>query len=150
MKEGLPLLREMKIKDAVELVTINTSQLGYEASLQNTTSRMKKLLQDSEHHYFLIYENTETKKVCGYVHAEIYESLYSDPMFNLMALAVAKEFEGQGIGKQLMHGVEVEALKRGLTAIRLNSGEARTQAHRFYEKNGYISNKTQKRFMKFL
>ncbi|MHC5269163.1 GNAT family N-acetyltransferase [Enterococcus sp. LJL98] len=144
------MLREMKIEDAQYLVEINTTQLGYQASFQETVNRMNKLLNDPRHHSFLVYEQPDTKIVCGYVHAEIYESLYSEPLFNLMALAVAKEFEGQGIGKCLMSGIESEALKRGLKGIRLNSGKERTRAHFFYEKIGYDSNKIQKRFMKKL
>lgn len=150
LKGWIFLLRRMNLEDASTLVTINTSQLGYEASLPDTLNRMNKLLGDAKHHYFLVYEDSNSKKVAGYVHAECYESLYAEPMFNILALAVANEYKGQGIGKQLMLGVEKEALKRNLVAVRLNSGETRTQAHLFYEKIGYTSNKSQKRFIKFL
>ena len=79
-----------------------------------------------------------------------YESIFSDPMFNIMALAVSKHAEKRGIGKALMTGVEEEAKRRGISAIRLNSAEYRVEAHRFYERIGYHSDKMQKRFLKIL
>lgn len=49
-----------------------------------------------------------------------------------------------------MTGVEEEAKRRGISAIRLNSAEYRVEAHRFYERIGYHSDKMQKRFLKIL
>lgn len=100
--------------------------------------------------FFLVYEDPISKKAAGYVHAESYESIFSDPMFNIMALAVSKHAEKRGIGKALMTGVEEEAKRRGISAIRLNSAEYRVEAHRFYEHIGYHSDKMQKRFLKIL
>ena len=71
-------------------------------------------------------------------------------MFNIMALAVSKHAEKRGIGKALMTGVEEEAKRRGISAIRLNSAEYRVEAHRFYEHISYHSDKMQKRFLKIL
>ena len=45
-----------------------------------------------------------------------------------------------------MTGVEEEAKRRGISAIRLNSAEYRVEAHRFYEHIGYHSDKMQKDF----
>ncbi|MCZ1934339.1 GNAT family N-acetyltransferase, partial [Enterococcus faecium] len=110
---------------------------------------MKKLLKEPEKNFFLVYEDPTSKKAAGYVQAESYESIFSDPMFNIMALAVSKHAEKRGIGKALMTGVE-EAKRRGISAIRLNSAEYRVEAHRFYERIGYHSDKMQKRFLKIL
>ena len=110
---------------------------------------MKKLLKEPEKNFFLVYEDPTSKKAAGYVQAESYESTFSDPMFNIMALAVSKHAEKRGIGKALMTGVE-EAKRRGISAIRLNSAEYRVEAHRFYERISYHSDKMQKRFLKIL
>ncbi|HEP1784450.1 TPA: hypothetical protein VB872_002433 [Streptococcus suis] len=50
--------------------------------------------------------------------------------------------------KNVMISLEEEAQKRNFEGIRLNSGEKRTQAHKFYEAIGYTSDKSQKRFLK--
>lgn len=144
------MLREMCLGDAEALREINAEQLGYDVPLTVTMRQMKKLLKEPEKNFFLVYEDPISKKAAGYVHAESYESIFSDPMFNIMALAVSKYAEKRGIGKALMTGVEEEAKRRGISAIRLNSAEYRVEAHRLYEHIGYHSDKMQKRFLKIL
>ena len=56
----------------------------------------------------------------------------------------------KGIGKQLMQKIEQAASERDLVGVRLNSGETRTGAHKFYESIGYSSDKNQKRFLKII
>lgn len=141
------ILRPIKLTDSATLKKINAEQLGYDFPLELTRQQLSKLIKD-QHHYFLIYEDDITNEVAGYLHAEVYESLYSLPMFNVLALAVDKKFSRKGIGKQLMIALEEEAQKRNFERIRLNSGEKRTQAHKFYEAIGYTSDKSQKRFLK--
>ncbi|EMS76555.1 GNAT family acetyltransferase [Enterococcus durans IPLA 655] len=144
------MIREISIHDAEVLRNINSEQLGYDVSLELTTQQIKKLSKDKKNHIFLVYESTETNEVLGYVHAELYESIYSEPMFNILALAVSKKAEKRGIGKKLMYGLETIARQRNILAIRFNSGEKRHEAHKFYEHIGYKSDKLQKRFLKFL
>ncbi|MDQ8416421.1 GNAT family N-acetyltransferase [Enterococcus faecium] len=143
------MLREMRLGDAEALREINAEQLGYDVPLTVTVRQMKKLLKEPEKNFFLVYEDPTSKKAAGYVQAVSYESTFSDPMFNIMALAVSKHAEKRGIGKALMIGVE-EAKRRGISAIRLNSAEYRVEAHRFYERISYHSDKMQKRFLKIL
>ena len=143
------MLRELRLEDAEALREINADQLGYDIPLTVTVRQMKKLLKEPEKNFFLVYEDPTSKKAAGYVQAESYESIFSDPMFNIMALAVSKHAEKRGIGKALMTGVE-EAKSRGISAIRLNYAEYRVEAHRFYERIGYHSDKMQKRFLKIL
>ena len=44
--------------------------------------------------------------------------------------------------------LEMDSRQKLLKFIRLNSAEARTEAHKFYENIGYVCDKTQKRFIK--
>ncbi|BDP74459.1 N-acetyltransferase [Enterococcus faecium] len=139
----------MRLGDAEALREINAEQLGYDVPLTVTVRQMKKLLKEPEKNFFLVYEDPTSKKAAGYVQAESYESIFSDPMFNIMALAVSKHAEKRGIGKALMTGVE-EAKRRIaliLWHILLKYG---VEAHRFYERIGYHSDKMQKRFLKIL
>ena len=141
------MLRDLKTTDVAAICEINKEALGYSFSLEETASQLAKLSQDS-HHYLLGFEEPTNHDLLGYVHAEVYESLYSKPGFNILALAVLPQTQGQGIGKTLLQGLGNEAKKRGYNFIRLNSADHRLGAHAFYEKVGYTCDKTQKRFIR--
>ena len=143
------MLRDLKTTDVAAICEINKEALGYLFSLEETSSQLDKLSQDS-HHYLLGFEDSTSHDLLGYVHAEVYESLYSKPGFNILALAVLPQTQGQGIGKTLLQGLENEAKKRGYNFIRLNSADHRLGAHVFYEKVGYTCDKMQKRFIKLI
>ena len=143
------MLRDLKTTDVAAICEINKEALGYSFSLEETASQLAKLSQDS-HHYLLGFEDSTSHDLLGYVHAEVYESLYSKPGFNILALAVLPQTQGQGIGKTLLQGLEQEAKKRGYNFIRLNSADHRLGAHVFYEKVGYTCDKMQKRFIKLI
>ncbi|WP_049319225.1 GNAT family N-acetyltransferase [Mammaliicoccus sciuri] len=142
------MIRDLSIHDAKNLSFLNKEQLGYTLSIAETKKNLSKLLKDSDHHYFIGYEDKETHEILGYIHAEVYESIYSEPMFNILALAVSKKHNRQGIGKKLICCLEKEALKRNYQGIRLNSSSKRIGAHAFYEANNFINDKDQKRFIK--
>ena len=141
------MLRDLKTTDVAAICEINKEALGYSFSFEETSSQLDKLSQDS-HHYLLGFEEPTNHDLLGYVHAEVYESLYSKPGFNILALAVLPQTQGQGIGKTLLQGLEQEAKKRGYNFIRLNSADHRLGAHAFYEKVGYTCDKVQKRFIR--
>ena len=143
------MLRGLKTTDVAAICEINKEALGYSFSLEETSSQLDKLSQDS-HHYLLGFEDSTSHDLLGYVHAEVYESLYSKPGFNILALAVLPQTQGQGIGKTLLEGLEQETKRRGYEFIRLNSADHRLGAHAFYERVGYTCDKVQKRFIKLL
>lgn len=130
------MLRDLQETDVKAICDINQEALGYTFSPEETASQLARLSQDS--HHFLL----------GYVHAEVYESLYSKAGFNILALAVSPQAQGQGIGKSLLQGLEQEAKRCGYGFIRLNSANHRLGAHAFYEKVGYTCDKMQKRFIR--
>lgn len=142
------MIRRIAFSDAEKLQKLNEEQLGYQVSLSLTQTKLKQLIQDTDHHYFLVVEEKYTHEMIGYVHAEVYESTYAETMFNVMALAVDKRHQRQGIASLLMEQLEQEAASRGYAAIRLNSAEHRKEAHKFYEHIGYKGEKLQKRFFK--
>ena len=143
------MLRDLKTTDVDAIYEINKGALGYAFSPEETASQLAKLSQDP-HHFLLGFEDSTSHDLLGYVHAEVYESLYSKPGFNILALAVLTQTQGKGIGKNLLEELEQEAEKRGYNFIRLNSADHRTGAHAFYERVGYTCDKMQKRFIKLL
>ena len=143
------MLRDLKETDVSSIYEINKEALGYDFSPEETASQLAKLSQDP-HHFLLGYEDPASHALLGYVHAEVYESLYSNAGFNILALAVLRQMQGKGIGKALLEGLEQETEKRGYKFIRLNSADHRIGAHAFYEQVGYTCDKLQKRFIKFI
>lgn len=106
------MIRDMKMTDAEAIRLINATSLGYDISIEITKKQMVKLLADVNHHFFFVAE--ENGLVAGYVHAELYEALYSEPMLNVLALAVDQKHQKKGLGKQLMQKIEFVASERGL------------------------------------
>ena len=143
------MLRALKATDVASIHEINKDALGYDFSPEKTASQLAKLSQDP-HHFLLGYEYDTSHELLGYVHAEVYESLYSKAGFNILALAVLPQRQGKGIGKALLEGLEQETKRRGYEFIRLNSADHRIGAHTFYEKVGYTCDKMQKRFIKLI
>ena len=144
------MIRNIKIEDAEAIQRICNISLGYSVSIETVMRQIQKLLEDVNHHYVYVYEDEKLQKVVGFVHAEVYESLYSYSGLNILGLAVLPEFQGKGIGKELMYYLEVNAKNDSVLFVRLNSADYRVEAHKFYESIGYVCDKTQKRFMKRL
>lgn len=144
------MIRAVTLKDLNKIHQINRDELGYDYPLDKSLNQLRKILNDPNHHFLALYQNDFDHKILGYVHAEIYEEIYADPSLNVLALAVSSDSQKSGIGTQLMGWLEDQALKNGLTNIRLNSGMSRTAAHNFYEHIGYKHIKDQKKFLKIL
>ena len=143
------MLRDIKAVDVEAICVINKEALGYTFSPEETASQLAKLSQDS-HLYLLGYEDDTSHELVGYIHAEVYESLYSKAGFNILALAVLPQSQGRGFGRDLLEGLEKETKRRGYEFIRLNSADHRLGAHGFYERVGYTCDKVQKRFIKLI
>ena len=144
------MIRKIKIEDAEAVQRLCNISLGYSVSIETVMRQIQKLSEDVNHHYIYVYEDEKLQKVVGFVHAEVYESLYSYAGLNILGLAVMPEFQGEGIGKELMHYLEVNAKNDSVSFVRLNSADYRVEAHKFYESIGYVCDKTQKRFIKRL
>ena len=144
------MIRNIKIDDAEAVQRLCNISLGYSVSVEIVMRQIQKLSEDVNHHYVYVYEDEKLQKVVGFVHAEVYESLYSYAGLNILGLAVLPEFQGKGIGRELMHYLEVNAKNDSVSFVRLNSADYRVEAHKFYESIGYVCDKTQKRFIKRL
>lgn len=139
------MIRKIRLSDATELHRLNRDCLGYDVPLSLTQNQLEKLIADP-HHHFLVAE--VDGRVIGYLHAQLYETLYFEPLWNLMALAVSADFQRQGIASDLMVACEALARQAKVAGIRVNSGISRGGAHAFYQKMGYEIRPDQKRFLK--
>ena len=142
------MIREIDISDAEEIQKICKIALGYDVDISTVKNQINKLSCANKHHIIAVYEDDNIQKAIGFVHAQVYESVYSDTGLNILGLAVDPKFQGNGVGKKLMYYIEKYALDNNMAFIRLNSANYRLEAHKFYENIGYTSDKLQKRFIK--
>ena len=80
------MLRDLRETDVKAICDINQEALGYSFSPEDTASQLARLSQDS-HHFLLAYEDEASHALLGYVHAEVYESLYSKAGFNIFSFS---------------------------------------------------------------
>ena len=142
------MFREINTADTPEVAEICRVALGYDIDVENVKKQIKKLTNDKKQHIIIGYEDENTRKIIGFVHAQMYESFYSGLGLNILGLAVNPDFQGRGIGKKLMERLEQYAVENSISFIRLNSALKREEAHKFYEHIGYTCDKVQKRFIK--
>ena len=143
------MFRKINTADTPEVAEICKAALGYDVDVENVKKQIAKLTNDKNQHIIIGYEDENTRKIIGFVHAQVYESFYSDIGLNILGLAVNTDFQGRGIGRKLMNKLEEYAVENSISFIRLNSALKREEAHKFYEHIGYTCDKVQKRFIKF-
>ncbi|MGO3695882.1 MAG: GNAT family N-acetyltransferase [Lactococcus lactis] len=141
------MIRKAEMKDYLDIARLS-GVLGYPISEVAVKKNLARILKDADHE-FLVFELG--KRVTALIEAEIYAPVYAEQvMLNVLGLVVDEKNQGQGIGAQLLNALEEKAKAREIKVIRLNSGVQRHEAHQFYEHQGYTSNHSQKRFLKFL
>lgn len=143
------MIRNVREEDASALQMICAEALGHIADAEMMKQQIASLSQD-EHYFIRVCEDPRTGRVTGFIEAEKYSLLYGGNGWNVIALAVSEDLQGQGIGRQLLSALEAHAVSEGDSFIRLNCNIKRTDAHEFYTHLGYGNDKTQKRFIRYL
>lgn len=143
------MIRTIQQKDVSAIARICEEALGHRASTEVIARRIGELATDSAY-YIVAFESESDHEVKGFLQAEKYDLLYGEKGWNIIALAVVPEAQGQGVGKALLTALEQYAEKSEAAFVRLNSRVERTNAHAFYEHLGYHCDKVQKRFLKHI
>jgi GNAT superfamily N-acetyltransferase len=97
-----------------------------------------------------VFAATHRNRVVGWLHAFHSHSLLVGDRVEIAGLAVATDWQSQGVGTALITRVERWSIARGVRAIYLRSGNERRAAHQFYRQRGYKQLKTQQAFTKAL
>lgn len=138
-------IRQAEITDYKAINNLNKNCLGYEFDLEKTKANLRHLLSLSYHRIFVAEIDNQ---VIGYIHGSEYDSTYNESLKNIMAIAVAPDKQGQGVGRLLLYSIEKWSENTGGIGVRLVSGMNREKAHIFYEHCGYSKRKTQINFIK--
>lgn len=140
------IIRQAKIEDYKDICKICCDDLGYNCSEELVKERLKGLDKNSERVLVAVYNS----EVVGYLHAQIYKTLYFEELINFLGLAVSKEYRNKKVGTRLVNEIENWAKENGIKKVRVNSGFSRKEAHQFYRSLGYNNEKKQIRFLKSL
>lgn len=121
--------------------------LGYEATEKELKQRLQEIAHRPDHILFVAKDN---QKIVSFCHGYIRTLVEVPKAVEIGGLVVDSKYQGQGIGKKLLHSLEDWALSQKITVISLRSNITRTKTHQFYEHLGYIKTKQQFRFKKYL
>lgn len=140
------IIRQAKIEDYKDICKICCDDLGYNCSEELVKERLEGLDKNDERVLVAVYNS----EVVGYLHAQIYKTLYFEELINFLGLAVSKEYRNKKVGTKLVNEIENWAKEKGINKVRVNSGFSRKEAHEFYRSLGYNNEKKQIRFLKSL
>lgn len=140
------IIRQAKIEDYKDICKICCDDLGYNCSEELVKERLEGLDKNNERVLVAVYNS----EVVGYLHAQIYKTLYFEELINFLGLAVSKEYRNKKVGTKLVNEIENWAKEKGINKVRVISGFSRKEAHEFYRSLGYNNEKEQIRFLKSL
>ncbi|WP_195263046.1 GNAT family N-acetyltransferase [Clostridium sp. 1001275B_160808_H3] len=137
-------IRTISISDYRDIYLLN-KELGYLYPEERVREKINYIIENKKDIILVAYIDNN---IIGYIHGSEYELLYSDSLINILGFVVRESYRKNGVGKALIDKLEEVARKNKYSGIRLVSGIDRENAHRFYERNGYIYRKEQKNFIK--
>lgn len=137
-------IRRVSISDYKDIYMLN-KELGYLYEEEKVRGKIKYIIENKKDIILVAYINNN---IIGYIHGSEYELLYSDSLINILGFVVKESYRKNGVGTALIDKLEEIAIEKKYSGIRLVSGIDREDAHRFYERNGYIYRKEQKNFIK--
>ena len=71
-----------------------------------------------------------------------------DSLVNILGFVVKEQYRYLGVGSMLIEKLEFWAKENAFYGIRLVSGYERSNAHKFYEKHGFVNRKNKKTILR--
>ncbi|GIG64101.1 GNAT family N-acetyltransferase [Phytomonospora endophytica] len=119
-------------------------QLGYPVTVEALAARIRR--NTAPGYRAWVYTDADGRPV-GFAGGHVMWPWERDePVAQLMILIADERFRGRGAGSALVEAFEAWARGEGARQLMLGSGAARAEAHRFYERRGYVA--TGVRFVK--
>ena len=139
------LIRAATEKDIEELLVLINVDLGEgDVPKDFILNQLKNIDKNREEVFVADVDGV----AAGFIHVEVYSSLYFGPIGNILGLSVRETYRRQGFAAALLRAAEDWSKEKGCIGMRLNSGGTRLGAHQFYRAQGYDNEKEQKRFLK--
>lgn len=116
------------------------AQLGYRGDPADIAMRFADLRGRPDRALMVAEEDGA---VLGFADTAVRRHLAGPAMAELESLVVLDIARGKGVGAKLVAAVEAWARDHNMAGVNLGSRVARKDAHRFYEREGYIRVKEQ-------
>ena len=143
---GLDIVVRPATTDDTEHVTRLVIALGYPTSPAQMGPRLESILRDDDYATLVAADG---ERIVGFIGTRVGPMSESDGLYGqIMALAVATDYQRHGVGRLLVNAAESMLNRRGVSFVLVTSGNHRDDAHAFYEKNGYTF--TGRRYRKHL
>ena len=128
-------IRVFRNEDILGVCNLINSELGYDVSCEDLKDRILQMQEDKN---YVIFTVVDDKKVIGFMGLQMCLAFeIKGKVMRIIALAVARHSQGQGIGSALIQEAEKYANENNISTVLVNSGLKRTEAHRFYEKQSF-------------
>jgi GNAT superfamily N-acetyltransferase len=111
--------------------------LGYDVDDRELTRRLGSLLAHPDYRVWCARHEDGLKGLV--VAMRVFGLQMAGPIVETTLLAVDPEARGQGLGRALIGRVEDWAQELGASRIKVQSGNDRHEAHRFYGRIGYLA-----------
>lgn len=139
-------IETMKLKDLPEVLSLS-EQLGYPNNHADLKIRFEAMQDNLD--YALFVARSEAGNVIGYIQINREPlTLLVGPRADIAALVVDQSQRGKGVGAELLKHAEKWARDNRVPLIRVRSNLKRTEAHRFYLREGYQLSKASNIFTK--
>src|SRR5262245_34358399 len=108
---------------------------GYPTSPAQMHKRLESILSNDD---YATAVACDSEQVVGFIGTRIGPFYEGDGQYGqIMALAVSADCQRQGIGRMLLHAAESEVMGHEVSMLVVACGNQRSDAHAFYERNGY-------------
>jgi GNAT superfamily N-acetyltransferase len=130
-------IRAAESTDVDALADLMT-QLGYKTRSAEMQMRMEAISADKRYATFVAVSEG---KVCGMIGTFCsYSYEHNSPSGRILALVVAEEMRGRGVGHALVAAAENDLAQKNIRRVAVNTHFEREDAHEFYDKAGYVRN----------
>lgn len=127
-------IRAIQPQDA-EAVSQLTTQLGYSRTPAEISAWIAQL--DAHPSHQAAFVACTGDEVIGWIEVSIQHHLQSAPFGLIGGLVVSDRIRSRGIGRRLCERAEQWTWDQGVDTLRVTSRSTRSDAHRFYLRDGY-------------
>lgn len=121
-------------------VSDNQKLIGFVIATENSTNVFRSLLKNPIKLFYLLTRQLMKKPnlIFKLVDSVFYENSSQTKEPTLLSIAIDTDYQGQGIGSELIKSIRLEFKNRGVKRYRVEVHQANLQANKFYQKQGMI------------
>ena len=129
------IIREMEARDVMGVVGLIRTELGYDDISSDVYDRVIRIYHAPDYRIFIAEDEGAVIGFAGIMRGLAFE--LDGEYVRVIALAVSRAYQSQGVGSKLEAHIEKYAVETGANSIVISSGLNRNRAHVFYGNKGY-------------